>query len=64
MHYAVKWYGNVKSSRVSLLSDVHILSLENYGKNLGLDFICGRVITVPISATGAQGEQPLDDNIM
>jgi len=37
-----------------------VLPLEKHGKNLGLDFYFGQVITVPISATGTQGEQPLD----
>ena len=58
------WIENAESGEVFSLSDVYVLSLEKFGKNLGLDFCFGRVLTVPISATGTQGEQPLDDKIM
>ena len=64
VYYVEIWWENTESSEVSSLSDVYVLPLEKHGKNLGLDFYFGQVITVPISATGTQGEQPLDDKIM
>jgi len=64
MHYAEMQSENAESRGIFSLSDVLSLPLEKCGMNLGLEHFFGRAITVPISATGAQGEQPLDDKIM
>jgi hypothetical protein len=64
MHYAEMQSENAESRGIFSLSVVLSLPLEKCGMNLGLEHFFGQVITVPISATGAQGEQPLDDKIM
>ena len=64
MHYAEMQSENAESRGIFSLSVVLSLPLEKCGMNLGLEHFFGRAITVPISATGAQGEQPLDDKIM